>query len=450
MSSFVPQVAAPSAAPPDPTKHVNYTQGMVLGVADFTQEFAYHSGRIQWAVRDLLGYGTVCGLRVATETISGDSKGPRVTVEPGVAINPQGQMIRVTQKQCAYLNNWLSANKQQISSLVGPSSAGVLTLYVVLCYRECPTDQVPIPGEPCRSADEAMAASRLTDDFRLELHFNPPDQREEDALRDFVSWLSQVEVSSTSSTSLDDFEAAIRNAAQLPGSPPSPPDFMFGSPPLSLTIPAAMVCTYWRAAFRIWATELRPDWLDFGKTCGDPPNEECVLLAELSVPVIKTATGDWQVDSTVLSTVHEERRPYLVPLSLLQEWVLCGHAGLGAQTALGIAGSPFVVAAGSFNPSGATQHSFNGLTASLLGQNLYFLRFNGFTKTSNYSVKGTPLTSTSNPTPQTFEVIPASDSGLPNLLQPRGLTPDMGIAVRVMQVNNQPVSAGFTVEISQY
>src|SRR5260370_1541713 len=259
MSSFVGQAKAPSSASLDPSKQVNFTLGMVLGVDDFTQEFAYLSGRDQWMVRDLLGYGTVCGLRVTTEPGSGDGRGPRVIVDPGVAVNPRGQMMRVPLKQCAFLNAWLALpdNKQQLNSLIGSPPSQVVTLYVVLCYRDCPTDQVPVPGEPCRSADEATKASRLTDDLKLELRFNPPDQREEDARRDFVVWLSQVEVSNTSSTSLDDFEAAIRNAAQLSGSPPSPPDFMFGSPPLSLTIPAAMVCTYWRGPFLLWGPAFR-------------------------------------------------------------------------------------------------------------------------------------------------------------------------------------------------
>src|SRR5437763_106871 len=62
MDTFVPQVAAAPA--PDPSKHVNYTLGMVLGVDDFTQEFAYLSGRDQRLARDLLGYGTVSGLRL--------------------------------------------------------------------------------------------------------------------------------------------------------------------------------------------------------------------------------------------------------------------------------------------------------------------------------------------------------------------------------------------------
>src|SRR5437667_7824069 len=190
-------VTTMKGTPPDPSQHVNYTLGMVLGVDDFTQEFAYLAGRDQWLTRDLLGYGTVCGLRV---TMDSTSQGPRVAVEPGTAVSPQGQLIRVTLAQCAFLNDWLAANKQAVLDRLGSPVGDAVTLYVVLCYRDCPTDQVPIPGEPCRSEDEMMAPSRLKDDFTLELRFTPPDQREEDAVRDFVTWLSQVDITSAPSS----------------------------------------------------------------------------------------------------------------------------------------------------------------------------------------------------------------------------------------------------------
>ncbi|PYS42657.1 MAG: hypothetical protein DMF71_08800, partial [Acidobacteria bacterium] len=105
METFMPRVS-PAVATPDPSKHVNYALGMVLGVDDFTQEFSYLSGRDQWLARDLLGYGTVSGLKVRIEK---DDKGPRVLIEPGVALSPRGQLIRVTPAQCAYLNPWLAA-----------------------------------------------------------------------------------------------------------------------------------------------------------------------------------------------------------------------------------------------------------------------------------------------------------------------------------------------------
>ena len=67
MSCFSAKTTTSNMAEPNPTKHVNYNLGMVLGVDDFTQEFAYLSGRDQWLARDLIGYGTVRGLRVRLE-----------------------------------------------------------------------------------------------------------------------------------------------------------------------------------------------------------------------------------------------------------------------------------------------------------------------------------------------------------------------------------------------
>ena len=236
----------------DPTKHVNYVQGMVLGVDDFDQEFTYLSERGQWLARDLSGYGTVSGLAV---TIEDSDKGKRVAVSPGVAVSPRGQLIRVAPKQCAVLNEWLKgAVRKDI-----PAGTTTLPVYVVLCYRDCPTDEVPILGEPCRTEEESMAPSRIVDDFRLELRLDPPPQREEDAVRDFVAWLRQIEIVDFAADPQDlkNFLDAIRAAAQ---ELPSPIDFLYGSPPSDLFIPRSEVCEWLRAAFGLWVTELRPLW----------------------------------------------------------------------------------------------------------------------------------------------------------------------------------------------
>jgi hypothetical protein len=79
MTAF--STVSPTPAPLDPSKHVNFTLGMVLGVDDFGQEFAYHSARDKWLARDLLGAGTVRGLAVTTTT---DARGPEVVVAAGV------------------------------------------------------------------------------------------------------------------------------------------------------------------------------------------------------------------------------------------------------------------------------------------------------------------------------------------------------------------------------
>lgn len=330
MSSFSPRVAGSSVTRPDPAKHVNYSLGMVLGVDDFTQEFAYLSGRDQWLARDLVGYGTASGLAVSV-AYDPDGRG-EVVITPGAALSPRGQLIRVTPTQCADLGEWLSQerNRPRLDAL--PPGTKTLPLYVVLSYRECATDEVPIPGEPCRSEEDSMEASRLADNFRLELSFDPPDQREDDALRDFVQWLSQWVVAGDESAgtfaTIEQFETAVRGAAQIPSPPTSPPDFMYGSPPAALRVRASETCEFLRAALRIWVTELRPLWGGAGQTAGLPPNEEGVLLAELSVPIRRTAAGDrWELEHPGVgkAAVNESRRPFLLHLRMLQEWVECGN-----------------------------------------------------------------------------------------------------------------------------
>lgn len=307
---------------PDPHKHVHYVKGMVLGVDDFEQEFAYLSGRDQWLARDLLGYGTVCGLQIGVN-------GVQVEVSPGTALTPQGQLVRVPTTQCAQLDQWLKSVEGQKALQGFPASPlGPLELYVVLCYQDCETDKVPIPGEPCRSEDESMATSRISDDFRLELRTQAPDQQEEEAIRDFVAWLSQVQIGPGPSTDLKLFLQVLRQAAHL-GSPPgspldymygSPPDYASGSPPLPLQVSEADAAEYLRIAFRLWVTELRGQWRDTGADCaGTSPDEGCVLLARLEVPVQPSATG-WFING--IPTVDETHRPYLLSLRMVQEDLL--------------------------------------------------------------------------------------------------------------------------------
>lgn len=323
----------PATADLDPTKHVNYVLGMVLGEDDFKQEFAYLAGRDRWLARDLIGFGTVRGLRLQVEM---GGAGPRVSVDPGVALSPRGQLICVPTQQCAYLRDWVAKNAVEVTRRAG-SPVGELPVYVVLCYRECPDDDVPIPGEPCRTEDQLTKPSRLRDDFCLELTFDPPRQREEAALRDFCRWLRAIDMTDASpeSSPLQDFLDAIRQAAapSLSSSPMSPPpgDYMSGSPPTWLHVHSADVCEYLRAAFRVWITELRPKWIERWYGCAPNskeavPAEDCVLIGEIRVTLIDDGAGNLTPTDAAAPTVHEDDRPFVVHLRMLQEWLLCARS----------------------------------------------------------------------------------------------------------------------------
>ena len=347
MSQFCTCSTSGTACPPDPTKHVNFVEGMVLGVDDFTQEFAYHQDRDRSLARDLIGYGTVSGLRLF-------QRGPTATVELGVTagegLTPCGDVVRVCSDQCASLNEWLTRAadagrpmEEQLAThveLIGSLPERWVRLQVVLRYQDCETDPVGILGEPCRSDAESVAASRRKDSFRLELRFQPSRQREELAIRDVVQWLRGIpvitETPSDPGSTVAEVLAALRASATewtSPPSPPSPPsDFLLGSPPAFLAIPRSQAGEYWREVFRVWVTELRPLWQlrcgGCGETCScttpsptaDPGGapEPWLWLGEVRIPL----SNSNQVRDAALIEIDDRQRPYVLHLRLIQEWIL--------------------------------------------------------------------------------------------------------------------------------
>jgi hypothetical protein len=108
-----------------------------------------------------------------------------------------------------------------------------------------------------------------------------------------------------------------------------------------------------RAAFRLWVTELRPKWIARWHGCAathfandDATEEECVMLAELGVPVLTVSPGKWIVANAPPVNIGEEQRPYVVHLRMLQEWLFCGPTRkssglvLGSPPVVGIPGTP--------------------------------------------------------------------------------------------------------------
>ena len=332
-------IPARASAAQSPSLHVNYTKGMVLGVDDFTQEFAYLSGRDQWIVRELSGAGVLRGLAVTAEDTA---NGPRIRVARGSAATASGKLVCVPADQCGTLNAWLAVkeNADAVTRLLGTGSPpappppvsppAILPLYVTLCYAECLTAPVPIPGEPCRSDDTLMANSRVADDFRIELRTAAPDRAADDGLRAFVAWLRQVPIADTSPPPPDEeaqWLAELRAAAPswYPGLPPAPGI----SPPLPF-VSRSRWPDFLRFAFRFWVTEIAPR---IGPVCGDAPRAEadCLLLARLDVPVLFAGgvpSGAWQVAGLAAAIgIRQSDLTPLLPTRLLEEWLLSEPPG---------------------------------------------------------------------------------------------------------------------------
>ena len=327
MTAFAPCATGLPSAPADPARRVHYTHGLVLGVAELTQEFAYLAGRDQWAIRDLIGYGTVSGLQVESRTDGTD--GPRIVVSAGVAVSPSGRLIRITAAQQAFVNQWLDANRGEVSrradiDLGSPPTASI-ELHLVLCYRERLTGTIPGPGTPCRSEDVATVPSRVADDFVLELRLDRPLDRESTELARFVGLLPQIEVVDGGGATRDEFLDALRLALASASSPPETiPPLIGGSPPSALRVRVDDLHEYLRAALRLWITEVRPQVqtpVPSPAGCSTPSESDCVLLATIRVPVTFTG-GGWRADESIRIVVDEGERPLVGHAQLLQEWLL--------------------------------------------------------------------------------------------------------------------------------
>src|SRR5688500_15264018 len=278
--------SAPQPPPADPPKHVKYTLGMSLGADDVDQDFAWLAERDRWFARDVIGYGTVNGLHVTTGVTT---EGVRVNVSCGTAVTPRGDLVRVKPRQCALLHKWIEANRDAVLERAGGSPTSDVSLYLVLCYDTCETDKRPVPGEPCRSEEDMMAASRVADSFRLEFRLEPPAHAEERAVREFVRWLGDTVAISDGSTErpLEDFLALVRTASP---SAPEPLSFDTVSSSERFVVNRSQAEEYLRAALRVWATEMRPRvHSEFRANSGcngevsayAPEPENCLLLARV-------------------------------------------------------------------------------------------------------------------------------------------------------------------------
>jgi hypothetical protein len=330
MSDF--KTAIPTLSPLDPYTRVKYTMGLILGPDEFEQEQLYLMERDRLHNRALHGYGTVYGLHV---DVRASADGPEVVISPGLAVDPTGQTIRVPSAQCAKLHKWLQRYQTAVGERFGTPPLP-LRLYVVLCYRECKTKKVPIRVGPCHSQEDSMAPSRIADDFELSLRFEPPAQVEEDVIRDFGALLDRIEITSEPGSFVTqlEMEALVRGLGASSPLPASPPE---GG--ASIRLHPAEACDILRAAFRVWATEVRPTLLaaerkDRTAACGafpdgsplpEPLDDPCVLLAQLDFSL----NAAWQVMGPV--TINNDQRPILLHTRLLQEWLLCGRLGRTAE-----------------------------------------------------------------------------------------------------------------------
>lgn len=126
-----------------PLKRVNYFFGQLLSAADFQVEQDYLREKQRRYVRAVHGSGVVNGLKVKVANHGNDWE---ITVTPGLAIDPMGELLEL----CAV----------SLLPLISTSSAAL----VYLRYLERQTDRLPFPGA---SSDEDGQPSRIVEGCEL-------------------------------------------------------------------------------------------------------------------------------------------------------------------------------------------------------------------------------------------------------------------------------------------
>lgn len=130
-------------------KRNNYFAGRLMTAADFEIDQTYFRQRVRLLSRALLRTGVVSGLGVSVA-----SHGSEITVGPGLAVAPNGDLIEV----CAPL-----------LAVLPPSGR---TLHVALTIEEQSID--PIPGADAENPEPRYAHLQETAAVKLSPHSDDP------------------------------------------------------------------------------------------------------------------------------------------------------------------------------------------------------------------------------------------------------------------------------------
>lgn len=404
--------------PIDANKHVRYVDGMVLGVDDLEQEFAYLSERDKLLVRLLAGYGAVRGLRVFGRNAG--TEDAEVVVSAGLGITPSGDVLRVPVDQCANLKDWIEGSHV---ATPGAGDERTLEAYITAEYTTRTSDPVPIPGEPCRTEGEILADSRVADAFRLELSTVAPAQPEEDAATAYLAWLDALPTVETGGTATGDLltgilRAAWQKADGTTGAPPAPvgtnEQNVFGShpqgpggAPLQLDRATALLARL-AALGKIADVRALSAVLE-GTVTGALPQtlgtlHTKLLLAKVQIPVVRASpTSEVFLPKSgpgAEITVDTSAAPRLLSLRFMMRAALAGVERL-ARSAVTVApggSSRYVLAAAGQITVAANEAaaapvpgSIGGLRAWVSGASEVTVKFDGLgVESSRYVVKVLP------------------------------------------------------------
>lgn len=144
-------------------ERLRYYFGKMMTVRDFTDQQNYFNEKRWLLNRAGLGWGVLYGLKVKPHA----TNNAIVLVEPGLALDKNGNEIMVCQEQGLNLEKVVGA--PPVSSPPEP-----VCFYVYLQYKECLAEPSPVPVEDCEGLASECEHNRIRETFKLEISYAPP------------------------------------------------------------------------------------------------------------------------------------------------------------------------------------------------------------------------------------------------------------------------------------
>lgn len=148
----------------------NYFTGKFMVERDFTDEQHYFRERHRLHNQRLHGSGVVCGLDLKSHA-DPDCRHRYVTLQPGSAIDCCGRDILVTHEVTIDLFDY-----DEIRQLIEAPDDTDHELQFEVCYRECPTEEVPVLYDECGCDDSRCEPNRILESHSINVILDPePD-----------------------------------------------------------------------------------------------------------------------------------------------------------------------------------------------------------------------------------------------------------------------------------
>ena len=150
----------------------HYFTGKLMLERDFSDETRFHMEKLRHHHQRLHGWGVVCGLKVKQHEQE-QCRDRFVCIEPGTAIDCCGREIVVHEEECIDITQ-LEAIKALKKKEADDRERPPHTLQIRICYRECPTEEIPVLYDECGCDDTKCAPNRILESYYVDVIVDPP------------------------------------------------------------------------------------------------------------------------------------------------------------------------------------------------------------------------------------------------------------------------------------